>query len=135
MINQNAIMNAPASHKMSLNSPSHRAQKAPHRHTHSHVRKQKQFCAFTFVSSGFILSIANGLRKESSAFPPTLQQLYTDLHHWKSDTCRIKPIFLISTAMQSVQPQKPASSFRTILSHVASCRGRFQSRARLGTYT
>lgn len=39
----------------------------------------------------------------------------------------------ISTAIQSMQPQKPASSFRTLLSHITCCsRTHFQPEARLG---
>lgn len=85
MINQNAFINAPASHKMPPNSPSHKFQKAPHRNAHPRLWKQKQFCAFAFVSSAlyyiFVSSAVSGLREESSALPPALQQLYTDLQH------------------------------------------------------
>lgn len=104
--------------------------------TLTHMKAETILC-FYLCFFKVMLSVANGLRKESSAFPPALQQLNMDLHHWKkSDICRIKPIFLISTAIQSTQPQKPASSFRTILSHIISCsRGCFQPKVPLGTRT
>lgn len=71
MINQNAIINAPASHKMSPNSPSHKIQKAPHRNAHPHIWKQKQFCAFTFVSSGLYYQL--WVVWEKKALPCQLQ--------------------------------------------------------------
>lgn len=61
MINQNAIINAPASHKMSPNSPWHKIQKAPHRNAHPHAWKQKQFCAFTIFSTTIVPAVS-GLR-------------------------------------------------------------------------
>jgi len=54
MINKKAIINAPASHKTSPNSPSHKAQKASRRHTRSQIQKQKQFCALPLFLQGFI---------------------------------------------------------------------------------
>lgn len=121
MINQNAIISAAASHKMSPNSPSHKAQKASHRrtHTHTYVSRNNSVLLASF-RQGYITG-CGWSEKHSSALPPALQQLYMDLHHWKkSDICRIKSVLLISTAIHSKQPRKPAHSFRPILSEVTS---------------
>lgn len=132
MINQNAIINAPASPKMSPNSPSHKAQKALHRNARtSTCMKAETILRFYLCFFRVILSAVSCLREESSALPPALQQLYADLQQSvKSHICRTKSVFLISTAIQSMQSQKLACRFRTILGHVTSCStSSFQPRA------
>lgn len=88
-------------------------------HTHTYVSRNNSVLLALFHQS---YNIGCGWsEKHSSALPSALQQLYMDLHHWKkSDICRIKPIFLISIAIQSKQAQKSAHSFRPTLFEVTS---------------
>lgn len=69
MINQNAIINAPASHKMSPNSPSRKAQKAPCRHATLTHTKAETIRAYTFVSSGLYYQLRMVWEKKALPSP------------------------------------------------------------------
>lgn len=88
--------------------------------------KAETILCFYLVSSGVYLSIMNGLRK--LCIPPCSTRIIHRLAllgEW-----HMQNKVHISTAIQSMQPQKPASSFRALLSHITHFRrARFQPRA------
>lgn len=125
MINQTAITNASASHKMSLNTPTHKAQKASCSHARSHVWKLKQPCAWTVTETiqGYIINYEWSKKPQ----PPThrVQEIYKDLHCWKNDICRIKPVFLqqFNSCSHRNLPGVAEPSFPTLLTvteHISS---------------